>query len=859
MSSTPGSPERPSRRSGRSGARRRRSRGSSVPGALKPAQVERRRLALPTITFPEDLPVSQRRHEIAAAIRDHQVVVIAGETGSGKTTQIPKICLELGRGVTGAIGHTQPRRLAARAVATRIAEELGVELGAAVGFSVRFTDQVSDTTLVKVMTDGILLNELQRDRDLRAYDTIIIDEAHERSLNIDFILGYLAQLLPRRPDLKVIITSATIDPERFSEHFGGAPIVEVSGRTFPVEIRYRPVGEGAEVDDAHLPRRRGVDHDQLDAIVDAVRELWREPPGDVLVFLSGEREIRDAADALRSLDLADTEILPLYSRLTTAEQQKVFRAHGGRRIVLATNVAETSITVPGIRYVVDPGLARISRYSTRLKVQRLPIEPVSQASAAQRAGRCGRQSDGICIRLYAEEDFESRPAFTEPEMLRTNLASVILQMAAIGLGDIEAFPFVDPPDRRAVADGLRLLVELGALESDAGPGPVRLTDVGRTMARLPIDPRYARMLVEADRRGCLREVLIITSALSVPDIRERPTEHAAAADALHARFADPSSDFTSLLVLWRHLRQRQQALGSSAFRRECRGEHLNFVRLREWQDVHSQLRQVAGSMGLRPSDGPAEPEQVHRALLSGLLSHIGQRDEVGREFLGARGARFVVFPGSALARKPPSWVMAAELVETSRLFARTVARIEPDWVEELAPHLVKRHHHEPHWSTRRGAAMTHERVTLFGLPVVVDRVIPYARIDPEHARELFIRHALVLDDWQGRHRFVADNRRLLDGRGGPRTPFPAIRPLPRRRGALRGLRRPTAGADRVGPPLRVVVEEGSTGHPRSARAHPGRPAGRRARLAARRRLPRALGAGRPAPPALVPLRARHAR
>ncbi len=731
--------------------------------SLTPTQVERRRLAVPTISFPEDLPVSQRRHEIAAAIRDHQVVVIAGETGSGKTTQIPKICLELGRGVTGTIGHTQPRRLAARAVATRIAEELDVELGAAVGFAVRFTDQVSDTTLVKLMTDGILLNELQRDRDLRAYDTIIIDEAHERSLNIDFILGYLAQLLPRRPDLKVIVTSATIDPERFSEHFGGAPIVEVSGRTYPVEIRYRPVGEGADIgDDGTRPQhRRGADRDQLDAIVDAVRELWREPPGDVLVFLSGEREIRDAADALRSLDLVDTEILPLYSRLTTAEQQKVFRSHRGRRIVLATNVAETSITVPGIRYVVDPGVARISRYSNRLKVQRLPIEPVSQASAAQRAGRCGRQSDGICVRLYSEEDFGSRPAFTEPEMLRTNLASVILQMASIGLGDIEAFPFVDPPDRRAVADGLRLLVELGALEPDAGAGSVHLTDVGRTMARLPIDPRYARMLVEADRRGCLREVLIITSALSVPDIRERPAEQAAAADAQHARFADPSSDFLSLLSLWRHLRQQQQALGSSAFRRQCRREFLNFVRLREWQDVHSQLRQVAGSMGLRPSEGPAEPEQVHRALLSGLLSHLGQRDEVGREFLGARGARFVVFPGSALAKKPPSWVMAAELVETSRLFARTVARIEPEWAEELATHLVKRHHHEPHWSTRRGAAMTHERVTLFGLPIVADRVIPYARIDPEHARELFIRHALVLDDWQGRHRFVADNRRLL--------------------------------------------------------------------------------------------------
>ncbi len=767
MPSSPASPDRSPGRSGGTGTGRRRGRrrGSDGPAQLTTAQVERRRAAVPRITFPEELPVSQRRDEIAAAIRDHQVVVIAGETGSGKTTQIPKICLELGRGVAGTIGHTQPRRLAARAVATRIAEELDVELGAAVGFAVRFTDRVSETTLVKLMTDGILLNELQRDRDLSAYDTIIIDEAHERSLNIDFILGYLAQLLPRRPDLKVIVTSATIDPERFSQHFDGAPIIEVSGRTYPVEIRYRPMTEaGAAVGDhggARVERRRGADHDQLDAIVDAVRELWREPPGDVLVFLSGEREIRDAAAALGALDLSDTEILPLYSRLTTAEQQKVFRSHARRRIVLATNVAETSVTVPGIRYVVDPGVARISRYSNRLKVQRLPIEPVSQASAAQRAGRCGRQSDGICIRLYAEADLEARPAFTEPEMLRTNLASVILQMTAIGLGDIDRFPFVDPPDRRAVADGLRLLDELGAVEPDPGDGQVRLTDVGRTMARLPIDPRYARMLVEADRRGCLREVLIITSGLSIPDVRERPAERAAAADAQHARFADPSSDFLSLLALWRHLRQQQQALGSGAFRRQCRREFLNFVRIREWQDVHSQLRQVAGSMGLRPSDGSAEPEQVHRALLSGLLSHIGHRDEIGREFLGARGARFVVFPGSTLAKKPPPWVMAAELVETSRLFARTAARIEPEWVEDLAEHLVKRHHHEPHWSTRRAAAMTHERVTLFGLPVVDDRVIPYARIDPEHARELFIRHALVLDDWQARHRFVADNRALL--------------------------------------------------------------------------------------------------
>jgi ATP-dependent helicase HrpA len=761
--SEPAVPDR-SRRGGR--RRRPRARSTARP---TPDLVDRRRAAVPVVSYPEDLPIAQRRDEIAAAIRDHQVVVVAGETGSGKTTQIPKICLELGRGVTGTIGHTQPRRLAARTVAARIAEELGVEVGGAVGFAVRFTDEVSDTTLVKLMTDGILLNELQRDREISAYDTIIIDEAHERSLNIDFILGYLAQLLPRRPDLKVIVTSATIDPQRFAEHFGGAPIIEVSGRTYPVEVRYRPLDWTPLSDAEDVPiarrdrasRRRGADHDQIDAIVDAVHELRREPPGDILVFLSGEREIRDAAEALRGLELADTEVLPLYARLTHAEQQKVFQPHRSRRIVLATNVAETSITVPGIRYVIDTGVARISRYSNRLKVQRLPIEPISQASANQRAGRCGRQSDGICIRLYDEADFEARPAFTEPEMLRTNLASVILQMTAIGLGDIAAFPFVDPPDRRAVNDGLRLLDELGALDATNTDGPLRLTPVGRTMARLPVDPRYARMLVEADRRGCLREVLVITSGLSVQDVRDRPAEDAAAADALHARFADPASDFVSLLSLWSHLRAQQRSLGSSAFRRMCRREHLNFLRIREWQDVHSQLRQVAGSMGMNGSNNPAPHEQVHRSLLAGLLSHIGHRDGDSREFVGARGSRFVLFPGSVLARKPPGWVMAAELVETSRLFARTAARIEPGWVEEMADHLVKRHHSEPHWSTRKGAAMVHERVTLYGLPIVEDRTVPYARVDPEHARELFIRHALVLDDWSGRHAFVAANRALL--------------------------------------------------------------------------------------------------
>jgi ATP-dependent helicase HrpA len=799
--SEPGARSQPRRRPRRRGAqgggegeRDRRPARDRRPRRLSPEQVERRRQAVPTISYPPELPVAQRRDEIAAAIRDHQVVVVAGETGSGKTTQLPKICLELGRGVNGMIGHTQPRRLAARTVATRIAEELAVELGGPVGYAVRFTDEVSDTTLVKLMTDGILLNELQRDRELSAYDTIIIDEAHERSLNIDFILGYLAQLLPRRPDLKVIVTSATIDPERFAAHFGGAPIVEVSGRTYPVEVRYRPYGDTGDAldgDDGPASRRRGSSSagrrsrgpgggvgaarpgtgrrpgrrdegaDQTEAIIDAVRELRREQGGDILVFLSGEREIRDTAEALRALDLPDTDILPLYARLSTAEQQRVFQPHGRRRIVLATNVAETSITVPGIRYVIDPGTARISRYSNRLKVQRLPIEPVSQASAAQRAGRCGRVAEGICIRLYAEEDFEQRPAFTEPEMLRTNLASVILQMTAIGLGDIEAFPFVDPPDRKAVADGVRLLHELGALETGTEDRRHRLTPVGRTMARLPVDPRFARMLVEADRRGCLREVLVIAAGLSIQDVRERPAEATGEADALHARFADPHSDFTSLLVLWRYLREQQRAMSGSAFRRLCRREHLNFLRVREWQDVHSQLRQVVSGLGMHQNAEPADGEQVHRAVLSGLLSHIGRRDGDSREFVGARNARFVVFPGSPLSRKPPGWVMAAELVETSRLFARTAARIEPEWAEELAEHLVKRQYSEPHWSTTKGASMVHERVTLYGLPIVADRRVPYARVDREHARELFLRHALVEDDWHHRHAFVAANRELL--------------------------------------------------------------------------------------------------
>ena len=723
--------------------------------------VVERRAALPTIRYPAELPVSQRRDEIAEAVERHQVVIVAGETGSGKTTQLPKICLDLGRGIEATIGHTQPRRLAARTVAARIAEELGTEVGDVVGYAVRFTDRVGDLTLVKLMTDGILLNEIHRDRMLRAYDTVIVDEAHERSLNIDFILGYLVRLLPRRPDLKVIVTSATIDADRFSSHFGGAPVIEVTGRTHPVEVRYQPLDDGST---------RG--RDQIAAICDAVEELWTEPAGDILVFLSGEREIRDTARALVDLGLPDTEIVPLYARLPTAEQQRVFAPHRGRRVVLATNVAETSLTVPGIRFVVDPGTARVSRYSHRLKVQRLPIEPVSRASADQRAGRCGRVAPGICIRLYDEDDYASRPEFTEPEILRTNLASVILQMAALDLGDVAAFPFLDPPDPRAVTDGMRLLGELGAIEppdrrrDPSGPG--RLTAVGRTLARLPLDPRFGRMVIEAHETGCLREVLVIAAALSIEDPRERPSENAGAADELHRRFADPSSDFLAHLALWRYVRDQQRELSGNQFRKLCRTEHLNFLRIREWQDVHSQLRRLAGQLGLQTggrsgsgTDGDAHPDLVHRALLSGLLSHIGHREGDTREYRGARGARFAVFPGSSLAKKPPAWVMAAELVETSRLWGRTVARIQPEWAEQLAPHLVKRSVTEPHWSEERGSAMAYESVTLYGLPLVTRRLVGYASVDPAVARELFIHHALVLGEWPAHHRFIGRNREVL--------------------------------------------------------------------------------------------------
>ncbi|GGP53187.1 ATP-dependent helicase [Saccharothrix coeruleofusca] len=721
-------------------------------------RVALRREAVPKITYPAELPVSARKDDIAALIREHQVVIVAGETGSGKTTQLPKICLELGRGVLGQIGHTQPRRLAARTVAERVAQELGTPLGSAVGYKVRFTDQSGDDTLVKLMTDGILLAEIQSDRMLSRYDTIIIDEAHERSLNVDFLLGYLKQLLPRRPDLKVVITSATIDPERFSRHFGGAPIIEVSGRTYPVEVRYRPIVDPDDVD-------ADPDRDQTQAICDAVRELQAEGPGDVLVFLSGEREIRDTADALAALELRDTEILPLYARLSFGEQHRVFQPHRGRRVVLATNVAETSLTVPGIKYVVDPGTARISRYSHRLKVQRLPIEPISQASANQRKGRCGRVSEGICIRLYTEDDFDARPEFTDPEILRTNLASVILQMTSIGLGDIAAFPFIDPPESRNIADGVQLLQELGAIL----PAEQKLTPLGRKLAQLPVDPRLARMVIEGDRNGCVREVMVIAAALSIQDPRERPSDKQQAADEQHSRFRDPDSDFLAYLNLWNYLRERQRELSSNQFRKLCRSEFLNYLRVREWQDVYTQLRQVAKTLGVHVNDEPADPRSIHISLLSGLLSHIGVKDVLKRdagkrqatEYLGARNAKFAIFPGSALFRKPPQWVMAAELVETSRLWGRIVARIEPEWAEKLGEHLVKRTYSEPHWEARRGAVVALEKVTLYGVPIVASRKVNYGRIDPELSRELFIRHALVQGEWTTHHKFFHRNRELL--------------------------------------------------------------------------------------------------
>ena len=913
---------RQGRRSGRGSGRRRNTwRGYS------PEQLAARAEAVPAIVYPEELPVSARREEIAAAIDDHQVVIIAGETGSGKTTQLPKICLELGRGVTGMIGHTQPRRIAARSVAERIASELGTPIGrdGVVGYQVRFTEEVGENTLVKLMTDGILLAEIQSDPQLRRYDTIIVDEAHERSLNIDFILGYLARLLPQRPDLKVIITSATIDSERFAEHFGReltgdrgqplgeatavrAPVIEVSGRTYPVEVRYRPLapddaepasddvghppaggsptpapGPAApgELSEAELealtspdpavraaararreavrssagsaslaPRNQGArgkgrgrvgsaaaetgdPKDQVTGILDAVDELLGEPSGDILIFLAGERDIRDTEAALidhlgtrytpdgRSRTPGAIEVVPLYSRLSAAEQHRVFEAHQVRRIVLATNVAETSLTVPGIRYVIDPGLARISRYSNRTKVQRLPIEPVSRASANQRAGRCGRVADGIAIRLYSQADFEARPEYTEPEILRTSLASVILQMAALGLGAVEDFPFLDAPDSRQVRSGLQLLTEIGAIESagsasarsNDAPGQgrrgPRLTEIGRRLARLPIDPRLGRMLLEAGELGCVGEVMVIVAALSIQDVRERPADKQEASDALHRRFADPTSDFLTYLNLWRYLRTQSRELSGSAFRRMCRAEFLHYLRVREWQDVHTQLRQLARPLGLdaapvelptarsiraatealepgshaaqianggvaaavvalgRSADTP-DADAIHRSLLVGLLSNVGNWDERRREYAGARGTRFTIWPGSGLRRKTYDWVMTAELVETSRLFARTVAKVDSRWIEQVADRagLTRHVFGEPYWSTRQGAAMVHEKVLLYGMTLVADRPATLASVGTDSARqvarEMFIRSGLVEGGWHARHGFVERNRELIE-------------------------------------------------------------------------------------------------
>ena len=812
---------------------RRQHKNQAAPRPFTPEQLSQRAASVPTITYPAQLPVSARQEEIAAAILANQVVIVAGETGSGKTTQIPKICLDLGRGVNAMIGHTQPRRIAARSVAERIAQELGTKVSkeSIVGYQVRFTDEVSEHTLIKLMTDGILLAEIQNDPLLRRYDTLIIDEAHERSLNIDFILGYLARLLPQRPDLKVIITSATIDSERFAAHFGvegrPAPIIEVSGRTYPVEIRYRPL-DGVEPEPASSQTNSAAasastdePRDQVTGILDAVDELMALGPGDILVFLAGERDIRDTEAALidhlgpryaaneSSARLpGSVEIIPLYSRLSAAAQHRVFEKHRLRRIVLATNVAETSLTVPSIRYVIDPGVARISRYSNKTKVQRLPIEPISQASANQRSGRCGRVADGVAIRLYSQTDYEGREPYTEPEILRTSLASVILQMAALRLGNVADFPFIDPPDRRAIADGVALLTEIGAISANSkSMHEPRLTAIGHQLARLPIDPRLGRMLLEANKRGCASEVMVIVSALSIQDVRERPLDAQEAADAMHRRLADPTSDFLTYLNFWRYLRTQSRDLSGSAFRRMCRHEYLHYLRIREWRDVYNQLAQLARPLGInaqnielptrasiraasdrlvpgshaagmanadvadavvalgQSADTP-DADAIHQSLLVGLLSNLGNYDERRREYAGTRATHFTIWPGSGLRRKQYDWVMAAELVETSRLFARTVARIQPQWVEQAAKHLVKVTYGEPYWSAKKGAAMVHQRVLLYGLTLVADRPVTLASVGTDAARqaarEMFIRSGLVEGGWHARHAFVERNRELLE-------------------------------------------------------------------------------------------------
>ncbi len=718
------------------------------------ARAEARRAALPAVSYPEQLPVAGRVDDIRRAIDGNQVVIIAGETGSGKTTQIPKICLDMGRGVYGMIGHTQPRRVAARTVSHRIAEELGVTPGNEVGYQVRFSDQTTDTSLVKVMTDGILLAETQQDKFLEAYDTIIIDEAHERSLNIDFLLGYIKRILPKRPDLKVIVTSATIDVERFSRHFNRAPVIEVSGRTYPVDVEYRPLNVTSKSEDS--------DEAITGGIIEVLREIEsidrkRSGPGDVLVFLAGEREIREVAQQIRKSDLKGIETLPLYSRLSVAEQNRVFQGHrSGRRVVLATNVAETSLTVPGIRYVIDPGVARISRYSVRSKVQQLPIEPVSKASADQRKGRCGRVSEGTCFRLYTEEDFESRPDFTQPEIMRTNLAAVILQMLALRLGDISKFPFVERPDQRQINDGFHLLKELQAVDDRK-----QITRLGRDLARIPIDLRLGRMLVEAGKNGCLSEVLTIVSVMALQDPRDRPHEHQQAADEKHRRHWDEQSDFLSLVNLWNFYEENRQALTQKQLRKFCRDNFLSYLRMREWRENHRQLHLICRDMKLRENTEPADYERIHRSLLAGLLGNIGEKvDE--NEYLGARNRRHYIFPASSQFKRKPKWIVSAELVETSRLFARTVAQIEPDWVEPLARHLVKRNYHEPFFDAKQGQVFAYEEVMLYGISIVKKRRVDFGAVDPVRARQLFIQHGLVERQLKTNAGFYQHNRRLIE-------------------------------------------------------------------------------------------------
>lgn len=717
---------------------------------------------IPNIEYPETLPVSLRKDDILEAVSNHQVTVIAGETGSGKTTQIPKMLLELGRGRRGRIAHTQPRRLAARTVAERIAEELGQSIGESVGYAIRFDDKVSPTNSVKLMTDGILLTEIQRDRFLNAYDTIIIDEAHERSLNIDFLLGYLKQLLPKRPDLKVIITSATIDVERFARHFcdrdgNPAPIIEVSGRTYPVEVRYRPLVANVG--------GREVDVDMIDGVVDAIKELMAEGDGDILCFFASERDIRDCIEAIEKQHWRNVEVAPLFGRLSNAEQHRVFSPHSGRRIVLSTNIAETSLTVPGIHYVVDTGLARVSRYSTRTKVQRLPVEEVSQASANQRSGRCGRVADGIAIRLYSEENFESRPEFTDPEILRTNLASVILQMISLNLGDMRHFPFVESPDDKAVRDGLVLLHELGAIKALPKHELPKLTKVGHTLAKIPVDPKMARMLVEAERYHVLSDVTAVVAHMSIQDVRERPLEFQSQADQAHARFKDKTSDFLSALKLWDYVRGLREELSGNQFRKRMKREYLHYMRIREWHDLVRQLRDVERRLGWdigNETTTKRDADSIHRALLTGLLSNVGARDGNSKEYQGARGTRFMIFPGSSLAKTPPEFLMASELVETSRLWARDVAKIEPSWIEHAAGTLLKHVYSEPFWSRKRACAMVHQKSLLYGVPIVRDRLVSYHHVDPAAAREMFIRHALIEGDWTRTHKFLELNGLLLD-------------------------------------------------------------------------------------------------